>query len=158
MKYLPLVCANLWRRPIRTVFTFVSIVLGFTLLGLAFGLYSSLRRTVASARPDRIYTSAKFDGKLRMGQQDLIARIDGVAQVAGLDGIEGYYQRPGNNLAVLMLGPGVRKVFPELSVSRSQWNLFEVARSGTLLDRQLHGRRSDRRSTDDSVGAPKSHL
>ena len=31
MKYLPLVLAGLWRRPARTVFTFLSIVVAFVL-------------------------------------------------------------------------------------------------------------------------------
>jgi putative ABC transport system permease protein len=135
MKYLPLVWANVWRKPIRAVFTFISIVLGFTLLGLALGLHSSLHNIAAGARPDRIYTSAKFDGRLRIGQREQIARLRGVAQVAGLDGIEGYYQRPGNNVGVLMLGPGMRKVFPELSLSGSQWDMFAAARDGVFVSR-----------------------
>ena len=34
LKFLPLVWAGLWRKPLRTVFTFLSIVIAFTLIGL----------------------------------------------------------------------------------------------------------------------------
>jgi len=34
MKYLPLIFAGLWRRPTRTIFTFLSIVVAFILFGV----------------------------------------------------------------------------------------------------------------------------
>jgi putative ABC transport system permease protein len=40
MKYLPLVFAGLWRKPTRTIFTFLSIVVAFVLFGILAGLDS----------------------------------------------------------------------------------------------------------------------
>ena len=42
MKYLPLVLAGLWRRPARTIFTFLSIVVAFILFGILSGLDAGL--------------------------------------------------------------------------------------------------------------------
>jgi putative ABC transport system permease protein len=133
MKYLPYISANLWHKPVRTLFTFVSIVFGFTLLGLTFGLHASLRSMAKSARADRIYTSARLNSRLRLPQMELISRLHGVERVAPLDAIGGYYQRPGNNVTVLMPGEGMREVFPELSLSEHQWEMLAGARDGAFV-------------------------
>jgi putative ABC transport system permease protein len=137
MKYLPLVSANLWRKPMRTVLTFVSVVLGFTLVGLTFGLHASLRNMAESARADRIYTSARFSARMRLPQLEVIAGMHGVLKVAALDAVEGYYQHPGNNVAVLMPGPGIRAVFPELSLTERQWQMLAEARQGVFVSRLI---------------------
>lgn len=135
MKYLPFIWASLWRKPIRTVFTFVSVVLGFVLLGVALGLHASLRHLAESARADRIYISARFAGKLRLAQLEQISQMPDVSNVAALDAIAGYYRRPGNNAAILMLGPEMRKVFPELSLTAQQWEMLAGARDGVFASK-----------------------
>jgi putative ABC transport system permease protein len=137
MKFLPYLAANLWRRPIRTAFTLVSLVFGFTLLGLAFGLHASLRDMAKSARADRIYTSARFEGRMHLAQLERISRLRGVAQVGALDALAGYYRQPMNKIAVLMAGAGMRDVFPELPLTDRQWRLLAGTRDGVFLSQVL---------------------
>jgi putative ABC transport system permease protein len=137
MKFLSFIWANLWRKPLRTIFTLLSVVIGFVLFGLVLGLRANLRQMAASARADRIYTAARLDSKLTIAQLPQIARVPGVAAVGALDNVSGYYQRPGNNAGVMMLGPGMHAVFPELPLTAQMWQLLGTGRDGIYVSRQF---------------------
>jgi putative ABC transport system permease protein len=49
MKFMPLVWAGLWRRPVRTILTAGSIVIAFVLLGLLQGVNTGFDRAIAAA-------------------------------------------------------------------------------------------------------------
>ena len=52
MKYLPLVWAGLWRKPMRTVFTLLSIMVAFILFGILSGIDAGFARVAfGSSRP-----------------------------------------------------------------------------------------------------------
>src|SRR5215469_7351632 len=121
MKYWPFIWANLWRKPLRAIFTFLSVVLGFTLFGLALGLDASFHRVAEAAHADRIYTSARYSIPLHLAQRQQLSALPGIGNVAAMDSIVGYYRWPGTNMAVLMLDPEMRKVFPELPLTVGQW-------------------------------------
>ena len=114
MKHLSFVWANLWRKPIRTMLTFVSVAAGFALLGLVLGFSGTLRHIVESANPERVYTSPRFGGRLFLGQMQQLSRMRYVSHVGALGAIVGYYQLPRNRVVVLMQGPGMRKLFERL--------------------------------------------
>jgi hypothetical protein len=50
MKYLPLLWRNLWRRKVRTIFTFLSIVVAFLLFGVPDGDPQRLRSRASTWR------------------------------------------------------------------------------------------------------------
>ena len=55
MKYLPLVLAGLWRRPMRTVFTFLSIVVAFILFGILSAIEAGFDTSLEVSRLDRLF-------------------------------------------------------------------------------------------------------
>lgn len=129
------VWANLWRRPMRTVLTFTSVTLAFTLLGLALGLRANLRQMAASARADRIYASSRYGGRLQIAQREQISQLPGVRAVSSVDGISGYVGRPVNRIAVTLWGDDASRVFPELSLSPTQWQALRRMRDGVYVSK-----------------------
>jgi putative ABC transport system permease protein len=140
MKRLSFVWANLWRKPIRTMFTLVSVVLGFTLLGLVLGFNASLRHITDNANAERIYTSARFGGKLVLAQMQHISQLRYVSDVGALGAIVGYYQLPRNRVAIFMQGAGMREVFRDLPLTSQQWGMLANTRDGVFVSRLLAAR------------------
>jgi len=135
MKHWRFVWANLWRRPIRTVFLFVSVVFGFILWGLVLGFDANLRRIAESANAARIYTSPRFGGRLVLAQMQQISRMHYVSKVGALGAILGYYQLPRNRVAVFMQGPGMREVFQDLPLTSQQWAALASSGAGVFVSR-----------------------
>src|SRR5580692_5743448 len=90
MKYLPLIFAGLWRRPMRTVFTFLSIVVAFILFGVLTGLDAGFDHTLKVSRLDRLFVDPRFGGLLPLADVDEIARVPGVKVVAPRRVLVGY--------------------------------------------------------------------
>ncbi len=140
MKYLPLIWAALWRKPARTILTFVSVVVGFTLFGITMGLGAGFRHLADTARADRIYVATRNGGSLTLAQRDQIMRLSGVKHVGVFGVVAGYHQAPANNVAVLMLDEEMRQVFSELPVSAGLWRRMDETQNGIILSRTLAAR------------------
>jgi putative ABC transport system permease protein len=56
MKYLPLLWRNLWRRKVRTIFTFLSIVVAFLLFGILMAIRNSFEAGIDLAGQNRLLT------------------------------------------------------------------------------------------------------
>ena len=82
MKFLPLIVAGLWRKPARTIFTFLSIVVAFILFGILSAIDGGLAHEVEVARLDRLLVDTKFGTPLPLAYLDRIAQIPGVTVVA----------------------------------------------------------------------------
>ncbi|MGH8221039.1 MAG: ABC transporter permease [Steroidobacteraceae bacterium] len=135
MKHLPFVWKNLWRKPIRTIFMFISVVFGFTLWGLVLGFDANLRHIAESANAARIYTSARFGGKLVLAQMQQIAQIRDVSSVGALGAIGGYYRVPSNRVAIIMQGPRMQEVFRDLPLTSRQWAALAGTGPGVFVSR-----------------------
>ena len=135
MKHLRLVWANLWRKPIRTLFLFASVVFGFTLWGLVLGFKADLGRVSESVNAARIYTYPRFARALTLAQMPQVSQMHGVSQVGALAAIGGYFQVPKNRVAILMQGPGMREVFPDLPLTSQQWAMLAKTRTGIFVSR-----------------------
>ena len=84
MKYFPLVWAGLWRRPARSVFTLLSVVVAFFLFGTLQGLNDGFDKAIADQNLDRLITDTRVVGAPPMPISALtqIERIPGVTRVA----------------------------------------------------------------------------
>jgi putative ABC transport system permease protein len=49
LRFLPLVWAGLWRRPVRSILTAICIVIAFVLLGLLEGVDAGFAQAIANA-------------------------------------------------------------------------------------------------------------
>jgi putative ABC transport system permease protein len=136
MRYFPLVWAALWRKPLRTILTFLAAVAAFTLFGLTIGLNATYAGMLARARADRVYINPHFleFGFLTRAQRDQVARMAEVREIGVSDFFLGYYRDPKNELVPWFLDRGMQRAYPELPLTPAQWDQLRADPSGVFLD------------------------
>ena len=140
MKYLPLLWAGLWRKPIRTVLTLLSITVAFMLFGVLNGVVSGFDYA-ASKMSDmrlRVTNRANVLEAMPISYEARIARIPGVRIVSHLSVLVGYYQEPRNNVSAigLTLGP-FAKMFSEMQVPPEEIEALHNTRDGAVIGGEL---------------------
>ena len=81
MRFLPLVWAGLWRRPLRSILTAICIVIAFVLLGLLEGVNAGFARAIANAHRDFLVTNTRVRGGAPMP-------ISAMAEIQSLPGVK----------------------------------------------------------------------
>jgi putative ABC transport system permease protein len=133
MKYLPLVFAGLWRKPARTIFTFLSIVVAFILFGILAGLDSGFDHIRQVSRLDRLFVDPRFGGRIPLAYADQIARIPGVTVVAPRMGLPGYYQDKKESGGLIMSGSRFFAARTELTATKEQLAALDRNRTGAII-------------------------
>jgi putative ABC transport system permease protein len=133
MKYLPLVLAGLWRKPMRTIFTFLSIVVAFILFGILSAIDGGLAHQLEAARLDRLLVDTRFGTNLPLAYLDQIARIPGVTVVAPRQILVGYYRDPKAPFGIVMTDRRFFSVRPELNATKEQIDTLLRTRTGALI-------------------------
>ena len=140
MKYLPLLWAGLWRKPIRTVLTVLSIAVAFLLFGVLNGVISGFEYA-ASKMSDtrlRVMNRANILESMPISYESRIARVPGVRVVAHLSILVGYYQDPKNGFSAAGLGLGpFAKMYPEMNVPADQIEAMRTTRDGAVAGIEL---------------------
>jgi len=116
MKYFPLVWAGVWRKPLRTVFTLLSIVVAFVLFGILAGIDAGFAHALEISRQDRLFTTSRFGARLPLAYGEQITHVPGVTIVAPRTGMFGYFQDPKNGMGVIAADERFFAARPELSV------------------------------------------
>jgi putative ABC transport system permease protein len=138
MKYLPLVWAGLWRRPARTVFTGMSVVVAFLLFGLLQGVNAGFARSIANAHREFLVvdTRVRGGGMMPIAAIAQIKSIPGVREVAP----RGYFTGtargadPRNYVAALATLPDVFfDIEPQLLISKDTLAAMRSIRSGIVM-------------------------
>ena len=133
MKYLPLILAGLWRRPARTIFTFLSITVAFVLFGILSAIDGGLAHQLEAARLDRLIVDTRYGTQLPLAHLDRIARIPGVMVVAPRQILVGYYQDPKVPFGIIMTDRRFFGVRPELTETQKQIDTLLKTRTGALI-------------------------
>ena len=133
MKFLPLILAGLWRKPMRTIFTFLSIVVAFVLFGILAAIDGGLAHQVEVARLDRLLVDTKFGAQLPLAYLDRIAQIPGVTVVAPRQILVGYYRDPKTPFGIIMTDRRFWSVRPELNATKEQIDALLKTRTGALI-------------------------
>src|SRR5262245_43813926 len=140
MKYLPLLWAGLWRKPIRSVLTLLSITVAFLLYGVLNGVVSGFDYAASkmSEMRLRVTNRANVLESMPISYEARIARIPGVRIVSNLSILIGYYQDPRNNVSCvgLMLEPFAR-MFSEMKVAPDQVAAIRATRDGAVVGSEL---------------------
>jgi putative ABC transport system permease protein len=115
MKYLPLVWAALRRKPVRTVMTFLSVTVAFTLFGLMIGLNATMNIMAEKARADRIWTLTRFDnpGGIPITVARRIEKMPGIARVTVMNAAGGYVGDPRNTAGIMFIDDVYGSIFPD---------------------------------------------
>ena len=140
MKYLPLLWAGLWRKPIRTILTVLSIVVAFLLFGVLNGVISGFEYA-ASKMSDtrlRVMNRANILESMPISYEARIAQVPGVRTVAHLSILIAYYQDPKNGFSAagLALEP-FAKMYPEMDVPADQRAAMRTTRDGAVVGIEL---------------------
>jgi len=140
VKFFPLIWAGLWRRPARSVFTLLSVVVAFFLFGTLQGLNDGFDKAIADQHLDRLITDTRVVGAPPMPISALtqIERIPGVTRVAQRATLIGSWREPRNMVAVLATDPQrFFAVRPEFAISPEHFAALKNTRSGMVVTPRL---------------------
>lgn len=140
MKYFPLIWATLWRKPTRTVFTLLSIVVAFLLFGMLQGVSSAFNRTIELANVNRLIVISKIalTESLPFSYTQQIESVPGVDRVSYQSWFGAYYQDPKNFVFSFPVDPErFFDLYPELKLPADQLDAFKKTRSGAIIGAQL---------------------
>ena len=146
MKFLPLVWAGLWRRPVRSILTGICILIAFVLLGLLQGVNAGFARAIASSHRDILVTRTRVRGGAPMPISAMakIQALPGVKEVAPRAYFMGSYQDPNvrNSIVALATQPDVFfSILPGVKVEPRYVQAIQSHRDGIVLARDLLNQR-----------------
>lgn len=140
MRYLPLIWAGLWRKPARTVLTFLAAFLAFLLFGLLQGTNQALAIGVANVSSDRLWVVSRNGGRdnLPLAHLSKMRDVDGIVGIAHATGFGGFYQDPRNTVSGTAADvEAFFAVFPELHVAPEQLDAMRRTATGALVGSTL---------------------
>ena len=136
MKFVPLVWRNLTRRKIRTIFTALSIVIGFVLFGAAMAIRAAFSLGVEVAGADRILSIHKISliMPLPLSYLERIRTVAGVNEVSHANWFGGYYQNDNNQFATMAVDPeSWLRMYPEFQLPDEQKKAWLANRTGAIV-------------------------
>ena len=140
MKFLPLVWAALARSQLRTLLTFLSIVVAFLLFGVLHGVVGGLDALIGSMSDTRLRVLNRigFTHWMPISLRNEIARIPGVTAVVANGYFGGYYQDPKNQLGAYAVDVAeLFKIYPELVLPADERAAMLHTRTGALIGEDL---------------------
>jgi putative ABC transport system permease protein len=144
MKYLPLIWAGLWRKPVRTVLTLLSIVVAFLLFGVMHGVAAGIDDIVNQMSDTRLRIQSRVSLSEPLPLAHL-ARIEGVPGVQGVglyNFFAGYYQEQKNSINAGAIDiERMTVLFPEIEIDAAAFDAMRVTRNGALIGRDLAAER-----------------
>ncbi len=107
MKYLPLIWAGIWRKPVRTALIFLQVGVAFALFGVLQGMKTGVEEAIERVRADVLFVGPSVQGEAPLPLADIarLKSIRGVKQVSYADGLLGTYQKPTQIVYVLAIEP-----------------------------------------------------
>jgi putative ABC transport system permease protein len=136
MTHLKLVWAGLWRKPVRTVFTLLSIAIAFLLFGLLQGVDAWFNGLSANAHADRLIVVSRISQlePLPIAHLQKIERIPGVRRVTYVGAFSGVYQSRGNDVLVYATdAEAVFDIYPEWRTAPDQLRALAATRTGAIV-------------------------
>jgi putative ABC transport system permease protein len=140
VKYIALIFAGLWRKPVRTVLTVFSVALAFLLFGVLRGVTSGLDHVIdgLSANRMRVQSRAGFSQPLPMSYFAQIQKIDGVEHLGYVTVFNSYYRDPKNAItAVAQGGEVLESKPPEFKLPADEASTFYKTRTGAVVGAKL---------------------
>jgi putative ABC transport system permease protein len=139
-RWLPLVWANLTRRKLRLIFTFISILIAFLLFGVLDALRTSLADSVNLAGADRLIMRSKVNltTPLPLAHFTKVKAVPGVRAVASLNWFGGEYRNPREQIQVQATQPeAFLQVYPDFVLTPEEIEAWKRDRQGIVVGRLL---------------------
>jgi putative ABC transport system permease protein len=140
MKYLPLLWAGLWRKPVRTVLTVLSIAVAFLLFGVLHGVMAGFTEVESKLSETRLRVTnrANIFEAMPVAYGPRIAQVQGVREVTYFAIFGGYYQEPKNSFSTAAWDvASFLDVIPQVKVPAEQRDAMLRTRSGALVGAEL---------------------
>jgi len=140
VKYLPLLWSGLWRKPIRTVLTILSIAVAFLLFGVLQGVITGFdgARSKLSDTRLRVTNRANIIEGIPIAYKSQIARIPGVHAISHFVIFIGYYQDRKNGFSIAAVDvDSWLDAIPNFHVPADQQEAMHTTRTGALVGSEL---------------------
>jgi putative ABC transport system permease protein len=140
MKYVPLIWAGLWRKPVWTVFTFLSMVVAFLLFGVMHGVTAGIDGIVNQMSDTRlrIQSRVSISEPLPLAHLARIESVPGVRGVGFYNFFAGYYQDPKNSINVGAVDiERMAVLFPEIDLADVAYEAMRKKRNAAVIGRDL---------------------
>ena len=139
-RWLPLVWANLRRRKLRLVFTFISILLAFLMFGMLDALRTSLSQAVNLAGADRLMLQSKVNITVSnpRSHYEKEKAVPGVRAVAPFNWFGGVYKDSKQQIQVQATDPEeFMKVYPEVHLKPEELAAWKNDRQAIVIGQAL---------------------
>jgi len=139
-RWLPLVWANLRRRKLRLVFTFISILLAFLMFGMLDALRTSLSQAVNLAGADRLMLQSKVNITVSnpRSHYEKVKAVPGVRAVAPFNWFGGVYKDSKQQIQVQATDPDeFMKVYPEVHLKPEELAAWKTDRQAIVIGQAL---------------------
>jgi len=139
-RWLPLVWANLRRRKLRLVFTFISILLAFLMFGMLDALRTSLSQAVNLAGADRLMLQSKVNITVPnpRSHYEKVKAVPGVRAVAPFNWFGGVYKDSKQQIQVQATDPEeFMKVYPEVHLKPEELAAWKNDRQAIVIGQAL---------------------
>ncbi|HEV7607431.1 MAG TPA: FtsX-like permease family protein [Steroidobacteraceae bacterium] len=139
-RWLPLVWANLRRRKLRLVFTFISILLAFLMFGMLDALRTSLSQAINMAGADRLMLQSKVNITVSnpRSHYEKVKATPGVKAVAPFNWFGGVYKDGKQQIQVQITDPEeFMKVYPEVHLKPEELAAWKQDRQAIVIGQAL---------------------
>jgi putative ABC transport system permease protein len=143
LRLLPLVWANLRRRPLRTLFTFLSVVVAFMLFGLLEAMRNGFFGGAELAGADRTMTMHKMSiiQQLPRSYADRIQSVPGVKVINYQSWFGGWYQNERTQLSTFAADHETFfDVYPEYRIPEEQKRAWLADRTAIIAGKDVAAR------------------
>ena len=135
-RWLPMVWANLKRRKLRLVFTFMSILLAFLMFGMLDAMRTSLSGVANLAGADRLLMMSKnnMTVPLPRAHYEKVKATPGVMAAAPFNWFGGMYKDNKRPIQMQATEPDqFLKVYPDLKLKPAEVKAWETNRQGMII-------------------------
>jgi putative ABC transport system permease protein len=139
-RWLPLVWANLRRRKLRLVFTFISILLAFLMFGMLDALRTSLSQAINLAGADRLMLQSKVNITVSVPRShfEKVKAVPGVLAVAPFTWFGGVFKDSKQQIQVQATDPEeFMKVYPEVKLKPEELAAWKNDRQAIVVGQAL---------------------
>jgi putative ABC transport system permease protein len=141
MKYLPLICSGIWRKPGRTLLTFLQICVAFALFGVLQGMKTAVDQAIAHLSADLLIVHSRhaFGGPMALAGLERIKSVPGVKLVVPQSAFYATYQIPTQGVFVgaADFDNAWLEANPDLKVAPEYMEAFHNTRTGALVNVKL---------------------